>query len=140
MSNIILAVASFGGHLVQLENLVSKKADTIFISTIKSKNINDIIVDCNIGTPIKTLLCFIQSFFYICKYSPDCIITTGALPGLCFIITGKLLGKKTIWVDSIANADKLSSSGKIAKYFATVCLTQHPKLASKRVQFMGGIL
>src|SRR5262245_13011805 len=39
---------------------------------------------------------------------PDAIISTGAAPGFLALRIGRLLGAKTIWLDSIANAERLS--------------------------------
>ena len=41
---------------------------------------------------------------------------------------GSLLGIRTLWLDSIANADELSLSGVKASKFATLALTQWPEL------------
>ena len=38
---------------------------------------------------------------------------------------------RTIWIDSIANVEKLSSSGAAARLVADVWLTQWPDLARK---------
>jgi hypothetical protein len=40
------------------------------------------------------------------------------------MLFGRLLGCKTIWVDSIANVDELSLSGQQAGRFADLWLTQ----------------
>ena len=59
---------------------------------------------------------------------PDVIVTTGAAPGYAAIRLGKLLGTRTAWIDSIANADKLSMSGRLAGRHADLWLTQWPHL------------
>jgi hypothetical protein len=61
---------------------------------------------------------------------PQVIITTGAAPGLFAIMWGRLLGRRTIWVDSIANAEELSGSGRHARRWASAWLTQWPQLAA----------
>jgi UDP-N-acetylglucosamine:LPS N-acetylglucosamine transferase len=60
---------------------------------------------------------------------PDVVITTGAAPGYFAIRFGKMFGAKTIWVDSIANVEELSLSGKKAGRYADLWLTQWPHLA-----------
>jgi UDP-N-acetylglucosamine:LPS N-acetylglucosamine transferase len=60
---------------------------------------------------------------------PDVVISTGALPGYFSLRLAKLIGAKTIWLDSIANVEELSMSGqKIGKH-ADLWLTQWPHLA-----------
>ena len=50
--------------------------------------------------------------------------------GLCMIAIGRLLGAKTIWLDSIANSAQLSKAGRVASLIAHVCLTQWPQVAA----------
>ena len=66
----------------------------------------------------------------VLKRRPHVIITTGAAPGIIALAAGKLLGSRAVWIDSIANAEKLSGSGKLAGKFADAWLTQWPELAS----------
>jgi UDP-N-acetylglucosamine:LPS N-acetylglucosamine transferase len=62
---------------------------------------------------------------------PQAIITTGSAPGLVCLALAKLTGgARTIWIDSIANHERLSSSGRQARRFADEWLTQWPHLAS----------
>ena len=63
----------------------------------------------------------------------------------------RLVGARTVWVDSIANAEELSLSGQKASRIATLTLTQWPELgeplpadpkarAAGRVYFSGGVV
>ena len=65
----------------------------------------------------------------VAKERPDYVISTGAAPGYMSILFGRLFGAQTIWVDSIANVDRLSMSGKWAGKIANLWLTQWPQLA-----------
>lgn len=65
------------------------------------------------------------------RVRPDVIVTTGAGPGFLALRLGKLLGARTVWLDSIANADELSLSGQKAGRFVDLWLTQWPDLATK---------
>jgi UDP-N-acetylglucosamine:LPS N-acetylglucosamine transferase len=71
---------------------------------------------------------------------PRIIITTGAAPGLLGIFVGRLLGIKTIWLDSIANVEKLSLSGNIALKVADRVYTQWEHLSTPNIVFAGNIL
>nr|WP_309029495.1 glycosyltransferase [Pelagicoccus enzymogenes] len=80
-------------------------------------------------------------FRLILKIKPDVIITTGAAPGYFAIRLGKLLRKNTVWIDSIANAEELSLSGKKAQEHATLWLTQWKHLAKPEgPHFYGNVL
>ncbi len=48
----------------------------------------------------------------IIKYNPDVIITTGAHTGGIFVTVGKILGKKTIYIESMAKVKEISKTGK----------------------------
>lgn len=55
---------------------------------------------------------------------PRVVISTGAAPGYFAIRLGRLLGARTIWLDSIANADAVSMTGRLVAGRADLCLTQ----------------
>ena len=61
---------------------------------------------------------------------PDVVVTTGAAPGYIGMMLAKILWRsKTIWIDSMANCDEMSRSGRLARRFSDVWLTQWPHLA-----------
>ena len=60
---------------------------------------------------------------------PEVVVSTGASPGFFAMLFGRLLRRKTIWVDSVANVDELSLSGKQARRFSDLWLTQWQHLA-----------
>jgi len=54
---------------------------------------------------------------------------------------GKLFGARTIWIDSMANAEELSKSGKEVGRYADLWLTQWEHLASSEgPRFIGAVL
>jgi len=62
--------------------------------------------------------------------APELAVTTGAGPGLMALATAKLVGgSRTIWIDSIANTERLSLSGRLARPVADARLTQWEHLA-----------
>ena len=75
-------------------------------------------------------LLFCQLVNIILRERPDVVITTGAAPALFALTLAKLLlGAKTIWIDSVANVEKLSMSGTLAGAVADVWLTQWPAVS-----------
>jgi hypothetical protein len=76
------------------------------------------------------------------KVRPHVVVTTGAAPGLVAIGVGKLFGAKTVWIDSLANSEVLSLSGRIAEKYADLWLTQWPHLDDSlpRLKYMGSVL
>jgi UDP-N-acetylglucosamine:LPS N-acetylglucosamine transferase len=73
---------------------------------------------------------------------PHVVVTTGSAPGLVGIALAKLFTRaRTIWIDSIANCERMSSSGSRARYFADEWLTQWPDLAkAEGPHYWGAVL
>jgi UDP-N-acetylglucosamine:LPS N-acetylglucosamine transferase len=145
-----LAVASAGGHWIQLLRLQPAwlDCDVAFLSTDPS-------VESMIDGParfyaateasrwekLKLLKSAAQVALVLLRERPDVVITTGAAAGYFAILFGRLLGSRTIWIDSIANAEEISLSGKKAAKFAHVFLTQWPDLKrSDRPDYWGSVL
>ncbi len=72
---------------------------------------------------------------------PDVIVTTGSAPALLAILFGRMIGARTLWIDSIANSETMSSSGLRARKLAHMCVTQWPELAAEpRPLYWGSVL
>jgi UDP-N-acetylglucosamine:LPS N-acetylglucosamine transferase len=97
--------------------------------------------DADLSSKLKLVPLAIQIFAIMLRYRPDFIISTGAAPGFFAIVIGKLMGAKTIWVDSMANSSKLSVSGRHASRYCDLFLTQWPSLAQgDKVRYFGSLL
>lgn len=100
-----------------------------------------ILPDCNLRQPFKILACLASSALLVARLRPQIVISTGAAPGLLCILWGRLMGAQTLWIDSIANAERLSLSGRVAMRIAHRCLTQWQHLAQEEsVHFEGAVL
>jgi hypothetical protein len=71
---------------------------------------------------------------------PRVVISTGAAPGYLAIRGARLLGARTVWIDSVANVEELSMSGQMSSATADLCLTQWPHLATGPVMYEGAVL
>lgn len=133
----VLALSSGGGHWVQLLRLRPAFKDCDITYATVSKGYESevegakfrVIVDSNRDQKLKLILSFFSIACLILKERPHAILSTGAAPGFFALLIGKFLGKKTIWLDSIANAEELSMSGRKAGKYATHWLTQWEHLA-----------
>ena len=76
-----------------------------------------------------SLVLLFQMARLVLRERPDVVITTGAAPGCFAVIFGRLSGARTIWVDSIANVERMSLSGRLVRPFTGLWLTQWPELA-----------
>lgn len=132
----LLAVASGGGHWVQLLRLrpAFEGLEVEYLTTNESyaKEVDaplHVVADANLWDKVKLAKMFFQVLGVLLASKPDVILTTGAAPGFAALFFGRMLGKKTIWIDSIANSEELSNSGKKAGRFASLWLTQWQHLA-----------
>lgn len=133
----ILAAASGGGHWVQLLRLrpAFVGEDVEYMST-NSAYANDVssrlhvVTDANQWNKLALLKMFAEVAWVMIKVRPDVVVTTGAAPGFAAIFFGRLLGAKTVWIDSIANSEELSNSGKQARRWASAWVTQWSHLSS----------
>jgi len=147
MNKKILAVASFGGHWKQLQRLdfMFSKYKTYYVTTNKDVISSGYhcyyVIDANKNDKFRLIALFFQSLLIFIKTRPDIVITTGAAPGFMMVLIARIFNKKSIWIDSIANADELSLSGKLSKRFSTYTLSQWRQVAEKEgVLYKGGLL
>jgi UDP-N-acetylglucosamine:LPS N-acetylglucosamine transferase len=146
---LVLAVASGGGHWEELMLLrpALDRFDPVFATTHRQlaereglRHIH-VLPDSNRDQPLRALRCLWHSFRLVLSLRPAVVVTTGALPGLFCLISARLLGARTLWIDSIANSDKPSLSGTLARPFSTLWLTQWEHLADEeRHRYRGALL
>jgi len=72
----------------------------------------------------------VEVLWLVLRYRPQIVISTGAAPGYFAVRFGHYIGARTVWVDSIANVDELSLSGRLAGPYTDLWLTQWAHLAS----------
>ena len=133
----VLAVASGGGHWVQLRRLAPafEGCDLTYVTVEKSyrDEVDDapvrIVLDATRWNKIKLVLMMLQIIWIVLLSRPDVVVSTGAAPGFFALRFASLLGKKTVWIDSIANVEVVSLSGQKIGPHASLWLTQWEHLA-----------
>lgn len=132
----ILAVASGGGHWVQMLRLahIFRGFQVAFV-TVNKMYQSDIpgerlyvVADATEWNKLRLLQQAIQLLVILLRERPNFIISTGAAPGYFALRLGKLFGAHTVWIDSIANVERLSKAGQKVEPFADLWLTQWPHL------------
>jgi UDP-N-acetylglucosamine:LPS N-acetylglucosamine transferase len=143
--------ASSGGHLTQLLK-VSKsweQHDCFYVSSLpvvaeKLEKLGKtyIVGECNRKHPLEAFRVMLRCFKIVWDERPDVVISTGAAPGVLVCFSGKILGAKIVWLDSLANVKRLSMSGRMIRPFADMILTQWPELADKysNVEYVGSVI
>ena len=154
----VMAVASAGGHWVQLMRLRAawQGLDITYVSTdaglgtVLAEAAREagepapgfhVITEANRWQIWRLAREFAGLFFVMLRVRPDAIITTGAAPGYFALRLGRLFGARTVWIDSIANAEELSLSGQRARHHADLWLTQWEHLATPAgPKYLGSVL
>lgn len=143
----VLAVSSGGGHWVQLLRLrPAFEGCDVTYATVRKSYRSDLetgsrfrtFPDASMWHKHRLVLCAVRVSYIVLTERPDVIVSTGAAPGYFAIRIGALLGMRTIWVDSVANAEQLSLSGREAGKHVDHWITQWPHLAEKTGPFYHG--
>ena len=145
----VIAAASIGGHWVQLLRIarpMEEHFDMVYLCThprcitmVEGQKFH-LISDFSRSDAWKLVPSFFRILRIVWREKPDAIITTGAAPGLVCLMVGRLLGSKTVWIDSLANAAELSMSGRIASKIASKTFTQWKELAAGNIHYAGNVL
>jgi UDP-N-acetylglucosamine:LPS N-acetylglucosamine transferase len=146
----IMAVASGGGHWVQLLRIVRELEDEFEVCYVTVNSVYSVdvpgcrfhvVMDATRWSKFALLISAIQIAWIVVRERPRVIVSTGAAPGYFAIVIGHFFGIRTAWVDSIANIETMSLSGEKAGKYANLWLTQWPHLArAEGPYFMGAVL
>jgi UDP-N-acetylglucosamine:LPS N-acetylglucosamine transferase len=145
----VLAVASGGGHWVQLLRLLPAFADMDVVFVTVDKLYREQVVgsklyvvrDATRWNKFGLVLMAGQLVWVMLRERPTAVVSTGAAPGFVAVVLGWLIGARTMWLDSIANLECLSLSGTHAGRFADLWLTQWPHLTqAEGPHYAGSVL
>lgn len=147
----ILLISSSGGHFSELNKLkISAKYKTIIVTeknkdTVNNKNIDYYLKYGTRDKLIKYLFIFLNNSLkalkIIIKDKPQVIISTGAHSCVPFFVIGKLLRKKTIYIESFAKVNTPSLTYKIANKFMDEVIVQHQEMLEvyPKAKYYGGV-
>ena len=122
----VMFISSVGGHLTQILELkkifnnyeyviVTEKTDVT--KDMKSKYKMEYLPYGSRNQkwlyPFILLINCFESLFYLLKYNPDVIITTGANTAAAMCCLGKIFGKKVIYIESFAKRTSPTVTGKM---------------------------
>ncbi|MFG0274868.1 MAG: UDP-N-acetylglucosamine--LPS N-acetylglucosamine transferase [Phycisphaerales bacterium] len=133
----ILAISSGGGHWVQLNRLrpAFDGHDVAWVSVNPAYRADVesgryfVVPDATRWDRVRLVLMILKVMWLLVRIRPHVIVSTGAAPGYIALRLGALLGAKTVWLDSIANVERLSMSGEKIGPHADLWLTQWKHLA-----------
>lgn len=145
----VLAIASPGGHWIQLNkicNPMEDRFDVVYVTPGAQYGSNSgsrkvlTITDASATSKLNLIPLTFQLLWIFVKERPAAIVSTGAAPGAIAFLLAKVLPIKTIWVDSIANTAEISRSGRMIMKHADLVMTQWEPLSKNGVIYKGSIL
>lgn len=145
----VLAVASGGGHWIQLLRIEpALRVGALLYATTDSSARGMrfrccLLNDANRDTPLAMIRLAIRVARLVRRFRPDVVVSTGAAPGLIACAIARLCGARTLFLDSVANAEQPSLSARLASRFVDRALTSWPHLAQPengRFRFEGSVL
>lgn len=142
----VIAISSGGGHWVQLLRLrpAFEGCEVTFVTTRHSyrSDIGDatfhVVPDSNNTQKVRFVMTALALLWVLICERPDVVVSTGAAPGYFGMFFGRVLGARTIWLDSVANAEVLSLAGRKAGSHAHLWLTQWAHLAQEGGPYFHG--
>jgi beta-1,4-N-acetylglucosaminyltransferase len=147
----LLLVASSGGHLLELLELVdhSGATDRHWVTfdkpdarvLLEGESVTYAFSPTNrhLGNLLRNLLLAVRMVF---RMRPDAVITTGAGVGVPFVYAARAFGVKAIFIESLARIDGLSLSGRLVYPVASEFFVQWPELTERyrRGKYVGAII
>ena len=134
----VMAVASGGGHWVELRRIMPAFAgtDVFYVSTEAAADADLAPARYYAVTNVtrKSYFAFAHTIREIWRIvraeRPEVVVTTGAAPGFVAVVLAKLLCRsRTVWIDTVAHTEGMTLSGRLARPFADAWLVQWPHLA-----------
>lgn len=145
----VLAVASGGGHWVQLLRLrpAFEGCEVTYV-TVNDAYRQDVpgerfrrVNDATRWSKFALATMGLKLIWIALTIRPDVVISTGAAPGFFALRIGRLLGARTLWLDSIANVEQVSMTCSLVMRRTDLCLTQWEHLAAPGgPHFRGAVL
>jgi hypothetical protein len=146
----LMAVSSGGGHWVQLLRIspAFSEHDVSYV-TVHPSYCSQVagcyrfycVNDATLWNKFGLIRMTLKLAWIIWKERPKVVVSTGAAPGYVALRLGRLMGARTIWLDSIANAERISMSGEKIGRHVDLWLTQWPHLArAEGPHYAGSVL
>ena len=140
----LVAGASTGGHVNELLILLKAAeglwpvSPTAYVTTMEvgagafaSHGVPVLVIGEGDRTkPFRSIGVLFRALLAALKLRPDVVVTTGSMPLALFCFWSRLLGARIVWIDSVAQVERMSMSGRFARRFANLVLVQWPDVAA----------
>lgn len=146
-----MLVASAGGHLAELQKLALANHPDSIIITEKTDSINNPNYKyLRYGTRSKIFVYpfifmsnFMRATYYLYRYRPNYLISTGAHSCVPFFLFAKIILPriKTIYIESFAKVNSPSMTYNFIKNYCDVVIVQHQELLDiyPNSVYLGGV-
>jgi UDP-N-acetylglucosamine:LPS N-acetylglucosamine transferase len=130
----VYLICSAGGHLTELlyatgDSLDSHDVTLLTYEDMGIKNVTFIEIVNPHRSPIRFVICTMQTLKIFLRRPPTVLISSGAgiaLPGI--ILAKSIFRAKVVFIESLAYINKSTYTGRIAYYFSDVFFVQHKDL------------
>ena len=147
----VCLVTSSGGHLTEtLQILDAFPEDDIFFVTWCGSREADVsaiapayFIEPFGTSPVRLLRATPRVLKILLQEKPDVIVSLGAEIALPFFYLGKLMGIKTIFIESWCRIDGLSKTGRLVYPIADAFFVQWPQLVDscgKKARYEGAVI
>jgi UDP-N-acetylglucosamine:LPS N-acetylglucosamine transferase len=147
----IALVCSYGGHLTEMEALWSafSEHECLLVTyrcerTEKADLVQRKYLIQNIGkNPWRMAKAFVSALLILSREGPDVVLSTGSEIAIPFLWIGKLVGAKTVYVESWCRIRTRSGTGPLVYPVADLFLVQWPEvlnLYGPKARYEGGLL
>jgi UDP-N-acetylglucosamine:LPS N-acetylglucosamine transferase len=147
----IALVCSHGGHLTEMQALGPAYAGhECFLVTYQSPRTEELartqrtyLLD-NIGWNVWHMAkAWVRAVLILMRERPEVVLSTGSEIAIPFLWVGKLLGARTVYVESWCRVRSRSGTGPLVYPIADLFLVQWPGMLEKygpKARFVGGLV
>ena len=136
-----LLVCSNGGHLREMLQLEpSWRHHDVTWATLPGADVDRLLdgrqVELCHGPTNRSLRCLVKNLFVARRLlrdlRPDVILSTGAAVAVPFFVLGRLMGVRTVYIESLTRIDSLSLTGRLVYRLSSAFFVQWPQAAKGR--------
>jgi len=143
----VLLVASHGGHLAELFDLIAFDPTRMSLVTYDSPRTRAI-ANCtlleNIGThPLRLMIATAKALRIFLRRRPRIVISTGAEIAIPFLCVARVFRTPTIYVESCTRILEPTLSARLLYHISTVFVVQSQELQRRfgpRAKYQGGLV
>jgi len=143
----IALVASIGGHLTELDFLQNLyEGHDVFLITNalgRKSRYRQYELPVPPFTPWRVFYCCWKTLHVLWREKPDCLLSTGAEIAIPAVIVARIMGKKTVFLETVSRFERPTLTGRICYWLCHVFLVQHPQMLKRygrKARYEGSVI